>query len=88
MLGLAGVTARDVSTALVTVSVVEPEVLPDVAVIVVLPTVFPYAYACPTPFNCDAVVLVDVVVLLVVATFVSDEIQVTDAVRSLVVLFE
>ncbi len=47
ILGFAGVTARDTSVALETVSVVEPEVLPDVAVTVVLPAFFPYAYARP-----------------------------------------
>ncbi len=90
MLGLDGVTARDTSVALVTVSVVEPEVPPDVAVIVVLPVFFPYAYPCPLLLlNCAVVVLEDVdAIPLAVATFVSDEVQVTDPVRSCVVLSE
>lgn len=37
MLGLAGVTVMDTSTAAVTVMVVDPEMLPDAAVIVVGP---------------------------------------------------
>ncbi len=38
-----GVIARVTSVALVTVSVVLPEVLPDVALMVVLPACHPYA---------------------------------------------
>ncbi len=91
MLGLAGVTARDTSVALVTVSVVLPEVLPDVAVMVVLPAVFPYAYAFPLPLPDSTVIEESVEVLaatLTVDTLVSDELQVTEFVRSRVELSE
>ncbi len=91
MLGLAGVTARDTSVALVTVSVVLPEVLPDVAVMVVLPAVFPYANAFPLPLPDNTVIEESVEVLaatLTVDTVVSDELQVTEFVRSCVVLSE
>ena len=37
MLGLVGVIAMDISVAVVTVKVVDPEMLPDTAVIVVEP---------------------------------------------------
>ncbi len=88
MLGLAGVTVMDTSAAPVTVSSVEPEVPPDVAVMVVLPAFFPYAYACPPPLFDDGAAVVSGATLLIVATLVSDELQVTDAVRSCVVLSE
>ncbi len=89
ILGLAGVTARDASVALVTVRLVEPEVPPDVAVIVVLPALFPYAYACPLPDDAAVKVSVEVpAAVLIVAMLESDEPQVTDAVRSCVVLSE
>jgi hypothetical protein len=86
MLGLAGVIARATSDAPVTVRSVEPEVSPDVAVIVVLPAFFPYAYACLPVF--DGAAVESGATLVIVATLVSDELQVTDAVRSCVVLSE
>jgi len=76
MLGVAGVTARDTSVAGVTVRVVDPEMLPDVAVIVVEPTATDVA----TPLEPAA--------LLMAATPAADEFQVTDVFRSCVVLSE
>jgi hypothetical protein len=86
MLGLAGVIARATSDAAVTVRSVEPEVSPDVAVIFVFPAFFPYAYACLPVF--DGAAVESGATLVIVATLVSDELQVTDAVRSCVVLSE
>ena len=43
MLGLAGVTAMDFNTAVVTVSELLPEIVPDVAVMVVVPADTPEA---------------------------------------------
>ena len=76
MLGLAGVTAIDTSAAGFTVKVVEPEMLPDVALIVVEPE----AAEVARPLEPD--------VLLIVATPVLEELQVTAAVRFCVVLSE
>ncbi len=76
MLGLVGLTATETSVAAVIVSVVEPETLPDVAVIVVVPV--PTAVA--SPFEPAA--------LLIVAAAVLDELQVTAAVRFCVELSE
>jgi hypothetical protein len=76
MPGLVGVTARDTSVAGVTVRVVEAVMLPDAAVIVVEPAAVDVA----TPLN--------PAVLLTLATAVADELQVTDLVRSCVVLSE
>jgi hypothetical protein len=76
MLGLDGVITRDTSVAGVTVSVALADMLPDVAVIVVEPA----ATGVASPF--------EPVVLPIVATDVADELQVTDAVRSWVVLSE
>jgi hypothetical protein len=91
MLGFAGVTATDTSVAEVTVSVVLPEVLPDVAVMVVVPAFFPYAYAFPL-FLLDSTVVEESVEVfafkLIVDTLVSDELQVTESVRSFVELSE
>lgn len=70
IVGLAGVTAIELSAA--TVNVVDPEMLPEVAVMVVEPKATPVA----SP------------VLLMVATFISDELHVADVVRSRVDLFE
>jgi hypothetical protein len=70
MLGLVGVIAMDTSVAAVTVSVVDPDVLPNVAVIVVEPTVTDVA----RPLEPAA--------LLMVATPAVSEFQVTDVVRS------
>jgi hypothetical protein len=60
----------------VTFSVVKPEMLPDAAVIVVVPT----AMAAAIPFEPAA--------FLIVAKDGADELQVTDVVRSLVELSE
>jgi hypothetical protein len=66
----------DTSVAGVTVSVVDPDMLPDVAVIVVEPA----ADEAESPSVPAA--------LLIAATAVADEFQITDAVRSCVVLSE
>jgi len=63
--GLAGVTAMDTSVATVTVSVVEPVTLPEVAWMVALPV--PAAVASPA--------------VLLLATVVLSEVQVTELVR-------
>jgi len=76
MLGLVGVTAMDTSVAGVTVSVAVPETLPDVAVIVVEPAATDVAL----PLEPEA--------LLMVATAILDDFQVTAVVRSCVVLSE
>ena len=73
MLGSAGVTSIDTRVAEVTVSVVDPEIAPNVAVIVVGPT----ARALARPSDPRAVEIV--------ATASSDEDQITDAVMSWVV---
>src|SRR5262245_31238660 len=70
MLGAAGVTPIDARVAAVTVSVVDPEITPRVAVIVVEPR--PPAVARPSEPAAPEIV----------ATAVSDEDQATDAVRS------
>ncbi len=72
MPGLAGVTAIDTSTAEVTVKIMVPEMLPDLAVIVAVPAAAPVAFP----------------ELLIAATEVFDELHVTDAVISLVLLSE
>ena len=72
MLGLAGVTAIDSSAAAVTVSVVEPVMLPIVALIFELPV--PLAVVNP--------------VVVMLATVVSAEAQVTWLVRFWVELSE
>ena len=76
MLRLVGVIAMDTSIAGVTVSVVELETLPEVAVIVVEPEAADVA----RPWEFAA--------LLIVAMSVPDEFQVTEAVRSCDVLSE
>jgi hypothetical protein len=73
---VAGVTSIDSSTTGVTVSVVDPEMLPDVALIVVEPT----ATVVASPL--------EPVRLLIVAILVFDEFHVTDEVRSCVVVSE
>ncbi len=95
MLGLVGVIAMDTSVAVVTVTVVDPDVLPELAVIFALPGLV--AFVCPglrseldlsvvdeeNPVNC-ATSVPD-------ATFkasTADEVQVTVDVRSFVVLSE
>jgi hypothetical protein len=76
MLGLVGVIAMDTSVAGVTVRVVDPDMLPDFAVIVVDPV----ATGVADPLEPAA--------LLIVATSGLDELQVTAVVRSCVVLSE
>ncbi len=76
MLGLVGVIAMDTSVAGVTVRAVDPDMLPDVAVIVVDPV----ATAVANPLEPAA--------LLIVATPVLDELQVTAVVKFCVVLSE
>jgi hypothetical protein len=76
MLGLIGSTVRDMSVAAVTVRVVDPEILPDAAVIAVDPAVTDVA----NPLEPAA--------LLMAATPALEEFQVTEAVRSCVVLSE
>ncbi len=67
--GLRGVTEIDVSVAAVTVNEVDPDMLPDVAVIVVEPA----ATGVATPLEPAA--------LLIAATPVLEELQVTVVVR-------
>ncbi len=74
--GLVGVTAIATSCALFTVSVVDPDMLPDVALIVVEPA----ATEVASP--------IDPAVLLMVATPAFEEAQTTVVVRSCVVLSE
>src|SRR5208283_3742291 len=76
MPGLAGVTAMDTSVAELTVRAVEPEMLPEVAVIVAVPA----ATGVASPK--------EPVVLLIVATNVFDELHVTDVVIFCVLLSE
>lgn len=76
ILGLVGVIAMEVNVAGVTVSVVEPETLPEVAVIVVAPVVADVASPC------------EPAVLLIAAAPVFEELQRTEVVRSCVVLSE
>jgi hypothetical protein len=76
MLGFVGVTAMDTSVAEVTVSVVDPDLPPDIALIVVEPAVAEVA----SPL--------DPAELLMAATAAVDEYQVTAVVRSCVVLSE
>jgi hypothetical protein len=76
MLGLVGVTVMETSVAEVTVSVVDPDILPDVALIVVEPAV------------ADVAKPLEPAVLLMAATPAVDEFQVTAVVRSCVVLSE
>jgi hypothetical protein len=73
MLGLDGVTEIDASVAAVTVRVVEAEMLPDAALIVVEPV----ATGVASPLEPAA--------LLIEATPVLEELQVTEAVRFCVV---
>jgi hypothetical protein len=76
MLGLVVVTAMDTSVAEVTIRVEEPEMLPEVAVIVAVPA----ATAVTFPLEPD--------VLLIVAAGVFDELHVTDDVIFCVLLSE
>ena len=74
--GLVGVTVIETSVAGVTVRVVEPEIFPDVAVIVVVPA----ATEVALPFDFAA--------LLMVATDPSEELHVTEVVMFRVLLSE
>ena len=76
MLGLVGVTVRETSVAGVTVSIVDPETVPNAATIVVAPV----ATEVATPLDPAA--------LLIVAMPGYDELQVTAFVRSCVELSE
>jgi hypothetical protein len=76
MLGFGGVTVIDTRAAAVTVSVVEPETLPEVAVIVV------------EPIASDAANPPEPAWLLMVAMDVSAELHVTELVRSCLELSE
>jgi len=76
MLELVGVTDRDTSVAGVTVSTVDPETLPNAAMIVVEPA----ASEVATPL--------EPAVLLIVAMLVEDELHVTAFVKSCVLLSE
>ena len=76
MLGSVGVTVRDTSIGGITVSIIEVDKLPDVAVIVVRPA----AAGVARPL--------EPAVLLMAATSPAEEVQVTAAVRSFVVLSE
>jgi len=76
MLGFGGVTVIDTRVAAVTVSVVEPETLPEVAVIVVEPAAIPEANP------------LEPAVSLMVAMELSDELQRTEVVISCIVLSE
>ncbi len=76
MLEIAGSTSIDTSTGAITIMVVKPEMLPDLAVIVVVPIETVVA----NPLKLAA--------LLIVATLRADEVQVTDAVIFPVELFE
>ena len=76
MPGLVGVTAMDTSVAELTVRVVEPEMRPEAAVIVAVPAAT--GVTCP----------LEPAALLIVATDVFDELHVTDAVISCVLLSE
>ncbi len=76
MLGLVGVISRETSVAGVTVSVVDPDIEPDAAVIVVEPA----ATGVASP--------IEPAVLLIFAIDVADEVQATDVVRFCVVLSE
>jgi hypothetical protein len=76
MFGLVGATAMETNTVGVTVTVVEPEILPDVAVIVADP--LPTAAASPLlPAT-----------LLIIATLGFEEFHVTDVVMSSELLSE
>ena len=76
MLGLLGVIDRETSVAGVTVRVVEPDMLPDVAEIAV------------EPAGIEVANPLEPAVLLIAATAAVDEFQITVVVRSCVVLSE
>jgi len=72
-----GVIASEMSVAGVTVIVIDPEIFNDVAFMVTVPEILPFA--CPG---------LPVAPVSTATTFVLDELQTTDVVRSLVVLSE
>jgi hypothetical protein len=74
--GLAGITVIKTRVAGVTVKVVEPEILPHWAMIIVVPAAFEVAF----PF--------DLATLLIVATDLAEELQITNVVMSFVLLSE
>jgi len=76
ILGLVGVTDIDTSVAEVTASEVDPDILPDVAVIVV------------EPAAADVALPLEPAALLMAATVVDDDFQVTDVVTFCVELSE
>ncbi len=76
MLGLVGETAMETSVAAVIVSVVDPDMLPNVAMIVVVPAVTEVSSPC------------EPAALLTAATLVAEDDQVTEFVRFCVVLSE
>ncbi len=76
MLGLSGKTAMETSVAGVIVSVVDPDMLPNAAVIVVAPAVTEVSSPC------------EPAALLMAATPEADELQTTVFVRSCIVLSE
>ncbi len=86
MLGFIGVIAMDTRLEQLTVTVVEPDVVPDVAEIVVLPQLLPYAYACPLLVPDARSESADKAAVLTVTTDGSDEVQVAVLVRSCFVL--
>ena len=85
MLGLAGVTAKDTSDAGVTVSIVDPDFVPWVALMSALPMHFPIIIIWPGVTAVAATALNEP---LISATFVFEDSQVTIVVMSLVVLSE
>jgi hypothetical protein len=76
MLGLVGETAMETSVAGVIVSAVDPDMLPNAAVIVVVPAVTEVASPC------------EPAALLMAATPTTDELQATAVVRFCIVLSE
>jgi hypothetical protein len=82
MLGLVGETAIATRVACVTMRMVASDTLPELAEIVAWPTRFPFTFMRPGLLLAAATTIV---ALLMSAMFVSDELQVTEAVRSLVV---
>ena len=70
MIGFVGVTDSDTSVAGVTVSTVDPETLPNAAMIVV------------DPETTDVADPLEPAVLLMVAAAIVDELQLTNAVKS------
>ena len=81
----------DTSVASVTVIDVLPKVFPNVALIFAWPEFIPYAYACPVPLS-DSIAIVALAEVVATAlnlvTVVSDELQVTEPVRSFFELSE